>query len=185
VIVMKRSPIAVPPFASLAVALVLAAGCAGAPPGTAPGTAGHAAAAVPPASPAAAAPAPATVTTPATVPATSTTPVPAFGIEFLDTRLSAAGSVVDLRYRVLDADKAAPLLDRKLRPVLVNAATGQRYYVPQPPIVGSLRQTVRNQAVQVGRTYFMLFANPDRVLKSGDTLALWVGEQRVGEFRLP
>jgi len=112
--------------------------------------------------------------------------VPAFGIEFIDTRLSAAGSLVDLRYRVLDPDKAAPLLDRKVRPVLVHTESGRRYYVPQPPIVGALRQTTRGgQAPQPGRTYFMLFANPDRVLKGGDTLALFVGDQRVGEFRIP
>jgi hypothetical protein len=111
--------------------------------------------------------------------------VSAFGIEFIDTRLSAAGSLVDLRYRVLDPERAAPLLDRKVRPVLVHSVTGQRYYVPQPPIIGALRQTVRGaNAPQVGRTYFMLFANPDRVLKSGDALALYVGDQRVGEFRI-
>lgn len=109
----------------------------------------------------------------------------AFGIEFLDTRLSAADNIVDLRYRVVDAEKAAPLLDRKIRPVLVNARNGHRYYVPQPPIVGALRQTTRNaQPPQVGRTYFMLFANPDRELKAGETLALYVGDQRVGDFVL-
>ena len=109
----------------------------------------------------------------------------AFGVEFVDTRLSAANHVVDLRYRVLDPDKAAPLLDRKIKPVLVNAKNGHRYYVPQPPIVGALRQTTRNQvAPQMGRTYFMLFANPDGELKTGDALALYVGDQRVGDFIL-
>lgn len=117
--------------------------------------------------------------------AAAAAPSAVYGIEFLDTRLSAADSVVDLRYRVLDADKARPLLDRKLRPVLVNAANGHRYYVPTPPIVGALRQTARPaQPVQVGRTYFMLFANPDRELHAGARLALFVGEQRVGEFVL-
>lgn len=136
---------------------------------------------------------PTTMPTPAEPPAvaaartapTAGYPAPAFGIEFLETRLSAAGSMVDLRYRVLDPDKAAPLLDRKIRPVLVHLETGRRYYVPQPPIVGALRQTMRgSQAPQPGRTYFMLFANPDRVLKTGDALALFVGDQRVGEFRI-
>lgn len=107
-----------------------------------------------------------------------------YGVEFLDTRLSAGDHMVDLRYRVLDADKAAPLLDRKLKPVLVNARNGHRYYVPQPPIIGALRQTSRNHAVKVGRTYFMLFANPDRELQAGDRLALWVGDKEVGEFTL-
>ncbi len=128
-------------------------------------------------------------TPPAAPPAVSSAPVPAvssvFGIEFLDTRLSAADNVVDLRYRVLDAGKAQPLLDRKLRPVLVNAVNGHRYYVPTPPIVGALRQTTRgSQPVQVGRTYFMLFANPDRELHAGARLALYLGDQRVGEFVL-
>jgi hypothetical protein len=148
-----------------AVAFGALAACAGAPSATAP-------------APAALAPA-AVAATPNVAKAT------AFGIEFIDTRLSAADHVVDLRYRVLDAEKAAPLLDRKIKPVLVHAGNGHRYYVPQPPIVGALRQTTRpQQAVQVGRTYFMIFANPDRELKAGDTLALYVGEQRVGDFVL-
>jgi len=120
----------------------------------------------------------------ATVDAASPAAV-SYGIEFLETRLSAADNVVDLRYRVLDAEKAAPLLDRKLRPVLVNAGNGHRYYVPTPPIVGALRQTTRPaQPVQVGRTYFMLFANPDRELRAGAKLALYIGDQRVGDFVL-
>jgi hypothetical protein len=131
----------------------------------------------------------ATAPQPAPSPALPAPPPPAvsvaYGIEFLDTRLSAANHVVDLRYRVLDSEKAAPLLDRKIKPVLVNAKNGHRYYVPQPPIVGALRQTTRNQAPpQVGRTYFMLFANPDGELKAGDALALYVGEQHVGQFVL-
>ncbi|MFO1267024.1 MAG: hypothetical protein U1F67_09790 [Rubrivivax sp.] len=159
-------------------AALAAAGCSTAPP--APGeAAANATAATAPA------PAPAT---PPHAPATAAPhaiAAPAFGIEFIDTRLSAAGSLVDLRYRVLDPDKAAPLLDRKVRPVLVHVESGRRYYVPQPPIVGALRQTTRGgQAPQPGRTYFMLFANPDRALKTGDTLALFVGDQRVGEFRI-
>lgn len=160
-------------------AALAAAGCSTAPP--APGEAAANA-------PSATAPAPVPATPPHA--ATPTAPphaiaAPAFGIEFIDTRLSAAGSLVDLRYRVLDPDKAAPLLDRKVRPVLVHVESGRRYYVPQPPIVGALRQTTRGgQAPQPGRTYFMLFANPDRALKTGDTLALFVGDQRVGEFRI-
>ncbi|MBL8288679.1 MAG: hypothetical protein JNL85_11910 [Rubrivivax sp.] len=172
-------------LAALAPALALAA-CATAPAPVAAPVAVAAPGEAPPVPPRAAAAA--TAAAPAltaAVPAAAPLAAAAFGIEFLETRLSAAGSLVDLRYRVLDADKAAPLLDRKVRPVLVHVDTGKRYYVPQPPIVGALRQTTRSgQAPQPGRTYFMLFANPDRALKSGDTLALFVGDQRVGEFRI-
>jgi hypothetical protein len=106
------------------------------------------------------------------------------GVEVLAARLSASGYVVDLRYRVLDAEKARPMLDRKVRPVLVDEATGNRFYVPQPPVVGALRQTVRNQPVTAGKTYFMIFANPDQRLKAGDSVTLFIGEQRFGQLKI-
>jgi hypothetical protein len=108
----------------------------------------------------------------------------AFGVEVQGARLSASGYVIDLRYRVLDAEKSRPLLDRKVRPVLVDETTGNRFYVPQPPVVGNLRQTSRNNAVAVGKTYFMIFANPDQRLKAGSTVALYLGDQRFGNLRI-
>lgn len=107
-----------------------------------------------------------------------------FGVEVHGARLSASGYVIDLRYRVLDADKARPLLDRKVMPVLVDVSTGERFYVPQPPVVGALRQTSRNNAVALGKNYFMLFANPDRRVKAGQTLALYIGDQSFGNLRI-
>lgn len=130
------------------------------------------------------------VAAPQPAPAASATAAPpvriseTFGVEVQGARLSASGYVVDLRYRVLDADKAKPLLDRKVRPVLIDEATGNRFYVPQPPIVGALRQTSRNNPVALGKTYFMIFANPDQRLKTGDTIALYLGEQRFGNLRI-
>lgn len=111
-------------------------------------------------------------------------PVEAIGIRLKGLRLTANGYVVDLRYRVIDPDKAQPLLDRKVRPVLVDEATGDRYYVPVPPIVGALRQTARNQGIRTDRDYFMLFANPDGKLKAGSEVALYLGDRRVGRFRV-
>ncbi len=107
-----------------------------------------------------------------------------FGVEVQGARLSASGYVIDLRYRVLDADKARPLLDRKVLPVLVDPSTGDRFYVPQPPVVGALRQTSRNHAVAVGKTYFMIFANPDQRIKAGQKLALYIGDQSFGNLRI-
>ncbi len=107
-----------------------------------------------------------------------------FGVEVQGARLSASGYVIDLRYRVLDGDKAKPLLDRKVMPVLVDEATGDRFYVPQPPVVGALRQTARNNAVAVGKTYFMIFANPNQRLKAGSKVTLYIGEQRFGNLRI-
>jgi hypothetical protein len=107
-----------------------------------------------------------------------------FGVEVHGARLSASGYVIDLRYRVLDADKARPLLDRKVTPVLVDETTGERFYVPQPPVVGALRQTSRNNAIALGKNYFMIFANPDQRIKAGQTLALYIGDQSFGNLRI-
>lgn len=107
-----------------------------------------------------------------------------FGVQLKGVRLSANGYIVDLRYRVLDPAKAQPLLDRKVRPVLVDEATGDRFYVPVPPIVGALRQTSRNKVIHTDRDYFMLFANPDRKLQAGSKVALYVGDQRFGNLQV-
>jgi len=107
-----------------------------------------------------------------------------FGVRLTDVRLTANGYVVDLRYRVLDPAKAQALLDRKVRPVLVDETTGNRFYVPVPPTVGALRQTSRNKVIHTDRDYFMLFANPDRKLQAGSKVALYVGDQRFGNLQI-
>lgn len=100
------------------------------------------------------------------------------GIRVEGLRLSAAGYVLDLRYRVQDAAKAAPLLDGKQRPVLVDDR-GAVLGVPRTPILGSLRQTSRNGKVSTDHTYFVLFANPAKYLRPGDRVTLVVGDARL------
>jgi hypothetical protein len=121
----------------------------------------------------------------ATVPSSPRSATPLFkndvyGVEVMGAHVSSAGYVIDVRYKVLDAAKAAPMLDRQVRPVLINEANNERFYVPQPPIVGALRQTSRNQNIVPGKVYFMLFANPDKRIKNGDKLTLMVGDQKFG-----
>lgn len=107
-----------------------------------------------------------------------------YGVEVMGAHISGSGYVIDVRYRVLDATKAQPMLDRKVKPVLVNESNGERFYVPQPPIVGALRQTARNNNIIPGKIYFMLFANPDKRIKNGDKLAMWVGDQKFGVLEI-
>lgn len=100
-----------------------------------------------------------------------------FGIEFVGLQLTAESFMIDLRYRVKDPAKAAVLVDQKIRPVLVNESTGDRYYVPQAPKIGPLRQTATpRHPVQAGKVYFMLFANPDRKLQVGEKVTLYAGD---------
>ena len=100
------------------------------------------------------------------------------GVKIRGVRLSAAGFMLDLRYRVLDAAKAAPLLDRKVQPYLQDSR-GARLGVPASPKVGQLRSTRRGGEILMDRDYSMLFGNPGRYLKPGSKITLVVGEQKL------
>jgi hypothetical protein len=103
------------------------------------------------------------------------------GIEVRGLHLSAGGYMLDFRYRVLDPEKAAPLLDRKVQPYLIDSASGATLMVPGAPKVGSLRTTSRNKVV-AGRSYYMLFANPGRYLQAGSKVTLVAGDARISDL---
>lgn len=107
-------------------------------------------------------------------------PLTDLGVELMTVRLTASDFMIDLRYRVKDIAKAQALLEQKVRPVLVNETSGDRFYVPQAPKVGALKQSATSkQPAIVDRVYFMLFANPDRKLKSGEKVTLYAGDSVV------
>jgi hypothetical protein len=107
------------------------------------------------------------------------------GAEVVSIGLSGDDTLIDVRYRVLDAAKADALLDGKVHPVLIRKTDGSRYYVPTPPKVGAMRQTRRNnKPIEVGRVYFMLFANPGRQVHDGDLIALEIGAKRVDDLKV-
>ncbi|HYE35908.1 hypothetical protein [Methylocaldum sp.] len=100
-----------------------------------------------------------------------------WGIRLLGIRLSAAGNMLDFRYRIVDAEKAAPLADRKVQPYVMDQTSGSRLLVPTTPTVGSLRQTSIKPLVN--RTYFALFANPGRQIDAGDKVTVVMGDFRA------
>jgi hypothetical protein len=107
-----------------------------------------------------------------------------WGIQVEALRLSAAGSMLDLRYRVIDKEKAAPLLDSKRRPYLVDEVRGAKFGVPDTPILGQLRQTSRNHTILAGHSYFVLFANPGKFLHSGDKVTLVMGDAKLPDLTI-
>ena len=96
-----------------------------------------------------------------------------WGIQIEGIRLTAAGYMLDFRYRVLDAAKAAPLFVRKTKPVLRDEATGAVMVVPVPPKTGALRSS---NEPQEGRTYFMFFANPGRFITKNRKVSVTIGD---------
>jgi hypothetical protein len=97
-----------------------------------------------------------------------------WGVKVQGIRRTAAGYMLDFRYRVLDAEKAAPILDRRITPYLKVTKTGARLLVPQAPKLGSMRQT--SFAVKADRDYFIVFANPYQMVHAGDQVSVVVGD---------
>jgi len=108
--------------------------------------------------------------------------VSAYGIRVEGLHLSAAGSMLDFRYRVLDASKAAPLLDGKIQPYLLDDARGAKLGVPDTPVLGRIRQTSRNHKILTDRSYFIMFGNPGKALQSGDKVTLLLGPVKITDL---
>lgn len=98
-----------------------------------------------------------------------------WGIEIISIRQTAAGHMLDFRYRVVDPEKAAPLFVRQTKPYLIDQASGKVLAVPDMPKVGALRST---NTPQKGRTYWMFFGNPG-VVKAGGKVSVVIGDFRV------
>ncbi len=106
------------------------------------------------------------------------------GIRIAGLHLSAHGYVLDLRYRVVDKEKAAPLLNSKKKVYLLDEAHSAKLGVPESPIIGGMRQTSRNNVIYTDRDYFILFVNPGRAVRPGDVLKLAVDDTTVGELKV-
>lgn len=100
-----------------------------------------------------------------------------WGIEISSLRMSAAGQMLDFRYKVIDAEKAAPLVKPEWKPYLLDEASGQRLPVPSMPKLGSLRQTAVK--LRPGAIYYILFSNRAQVVNSGSKVTVVVGDCRI------
>ena len=98
-----------------------------------------------------------------------------WGVEILGVRQSAAGHMLDFRYRVVDSGKAAPLFVRQTKPYLIDQASGKVLAVPNMAKVGPLRNS--NEPKE-GRTYWMFFGNPG-VVKAGSKVSVVIGDFKV------
>lgn len=97
-----------------------------------------------------------------------------WGIKLIGVQLSAAGYMLDFRYQVIDPNKAKYLTEQRQQAYLIDQATGAKFIVPSPPKIGSLRQ--RTSQPKAKQIYFMLFANPSRVIKSGNQVTIVIGD---------
>jgi hypothetical protein len=101
-----------------------------------------------------------------------------WGIQILNVRRTAAGHMLDFRYRVLDPQKAAPLFVRQTKPYLIDQASGKVLAVPNMAKVGPLRSSNQPKA---DRTYWMFFGNPGLV-KAGSKVSVVIGDFKVKDI---
>ena len=96
-----------------------------------------------------------------------------WGIEPMYVRQTAAGYMLEFRYKVLDAEKAKPLFERQTKPLLTHAESGTKLIVPTPAKTGALRNSNPPLA---GHTYWMYFANPGKLVKPGEHVNIEIGD---------
>lgn len=85
--------------------------------------------------------------------------------------------MLDYRYRVVNTKKALPLMDRAVKPFLIDQATGAKVFVPNPPKVGSLQQRTRKPIAD--RTYCIMFANPGRFIEKASKVTVVIGNLKL------
>ncbi|MFC1845332.1 hypothetical protein ACFLZ5_11180 [Thermodesulfobacteriota bacterium] len=104
-----------------------------------------------------------------------------WGVKVEALRISAAGNLVDFRYRIVDPEKASYLVDRRNKPYMIDNKSGKVLSVPTTAKVGPLRQTVRYGLPKKDRIYFILFGNP-HILKPGDKVSVVIGDFKVEDL---
>jgi hypothetical protein len=95
-----------------------------------------------------------------------------WGVDSLSVKWTESGEVVRFTYRVLDANKAKVLNDKKLEPMLVDPQAGVSLVIPSMENVGQLRQS---SPPEDGKSYWMVFSNKGRRVKRGDHVNVVIG----------
>jgi hypothetical protein len=102
----------------------------------------------------------------------------AWGIRPVSVHLTAAGNMVDFRYRILDPTKAKALFDNKNnKTILMDMTTGATVGIPDVPNAGPLKSSTKQLIAK--KVYFILFANPNNMLHKGDKVSVFIGDYKA------
>lgn len=99
------------------------------------------------------------------------------GVRVVRVAVTGDGGLVDLRYQVLDAEKAVAVHDTARPPLLIDERTGG--------IVGRLYMGhSHNQPPKLGLTYYLIFENPGELLRPGGRVTVRLGDARLPHVRV-
>jgi hypothetical protein len=99
-----------------------------------------------------------------------------WGVDSFAVKSAESGEIIRFNYRVLDADKAKMLNDKKNEPSLIDPEAGVRLVVPTLEKVGQLRQSTTPEN---GKVYWMAFSNKGRYVKPGHRINIVIGNFRA------
>ena len=94
------------------------------------------------------------------------------GVRVVRVAVTAGGGMIDLRYQVIDPDKALIVHDKENPPAIVDEATGQA--INRPWMDHS-----RVRELHAAVTYPLLLMNAGGVIKRGSTVTVVMGEARL------
>lgn len=95
-----------------------------------------------------------------------------YGVQFTMVGVTADGGLLDLRFTVLDSDKAMAMhQDPSIQPYIIDEATGTK--------IASSPTMSHKHALEVGRTYFELYRNPTGLVEPGRLVTVVVGAERI------
>lgn len=114
-----------------------------------------------------------------------------WGIKVIGVSLTADGGMVDVRYQVTDPEKAAAALGGSVdhshgsvsveslqnAPLLVDEETGYAVLEANLHQMGGVKR--ERQSPEVGKTYFILFANTGGLVEPGDEVSLAAADLRL------
>jgi len=99
-----------------------------------------------------------------------------WGVDDIRLQETASGSMIRFSYKVVDANRAKMLNDKKVTPLLTDEATGTKLQVPVMEKVGQLRQTATPEN---GREYWMVFANKSHIVRPGSHVTVVIDKFRA------
>ena len=95
------------------------------------------------------------------------------GVRVVRVAATGGGGLLDLRYQVVDPQRAAGLHDAETPPALVDERTGlviSRLLMGHP----------HHGALKAGVTYYLVFGNPGNIVRRGGRVTVVLGDARLG-----
>ena len=99
-----------------------------------------------------------------------------WGVDLLSVKAMESGELIRFTYRVVDANKAQALNDKKAEPFLIDPQARVKLVIPSLEKVGQLRQS---GLPETGKSYWMAFSNKGRLVKQGDRVNVIIGQFRA------